>query len=63
MDKKENDRLVPIQVIAEILNISPLTIRRWMKSGLPHYTKGAGSALRFDIDEVKEWYRAEKTRK
>lgn len=44
--------------LAEKLNISVVTVNRELAKGLPSYK--VGGQVRFDFDEVKEYYRKKK---
>ena len=47
---------VTVDVVAAELQVTDKTIRNWRKQfGLPF--KKIGGALRFDLDEVREWFR------
>jgi len=45
--------MMKIEQLAELLQVSDRTIRRWLSEGLPHYR--VGNVLRFDLAAVKEW--------
>lgn len=45
--------MIKIEQLAELLQVSDSTLRRWLKEGLPHYR--VGNVLRFDLAAVKEW--------
>ena len=47
---------VTVDIIAAELQVSERTIRNWReKYGLPF--KKIGGALRFDLEEVREWFK------
>lgn len=47
---------VTVDVIASELQVSSRTIQTWRKKfGLPF--KKIGGALRFDLEEVREWFK------
>ena len=44
--------------LAEYLKVSIRTVERMMDYGAPYYkTSSDNGAIRFDLDEVKEWMR------
>ncbi|MNK85845.1 Helix-turn-helix domain protein [compost metagenome] len=46
--------LVTYKEVCSYFNISPRTLKRWKKDGLPQI-KLTYNTARFDIDAVKEW--------
>lgn len=51
---RESDRLLATRDLADRLNTTPETIRRWARLGrIPVYRVGA-KTLRFDLAEVRE---------
>lgn len=40
--------------LSESLKVTPVTIDRWMKKGMP-YLKAPNGTVRFELDEVKRW--------
>jgi excisionase family DNA binding protein len=57
------DRLLDTAEIAEILNMSPSTIRKWVHYGFIPHVK-LGRAVRFKERDIEEWIveRSEKGR-
>ena len=41
--------------LARTLGVSPRTIRRWIKEGLPSQTWGMGNIRRYRVSEAIEW--------
>tara|TARA_R100001510_G_scaffold55612_1_gene59825 strand:+ start:5564 stop:5746 length:183 start_codon:yes stop_codon:yes gene_type:complete len=50
----ETEQLLNIKQVAEYLNVSPRTIRRQMKYGLPHY-KVTHKLVRYDKLKIDKW--------
>jgi excisionase family DNA binding protein len=51
-------RILDKNEAAEIFKISPVTLDRLRKKGLPFHK--VGSQIRFDEDELKEWFKEQK---
>lgn len=51
--------MVSKKEIAKHFGVSIPTVDRWIKAGVPHYK--IGKLVRFEIEEVKEWFRNEST--
>lgn len=51
--------MVSKKEIAKHFGVSVPTVDRWIKVGVPHYK--IGKLVRFEIEEVKEWFRNEST--
>jgi excisionase family DNA binding protein len=50
------DKPVKVDVVAADLQVTDKTIRKWRQlHGLPF--KKIGGALRFDLQEVREWFK------
>ncbi len=51
---------INLKQAAEILGISDVTLRRWLKSGkpellVPHWRSGPRKVYKFDDDDVRRW--------
>ena len=43
--------------VAELLGVSPRTIKRWISMGMiPHTRLPGGRLIRFDADRVRRWF-------
>ena len=51
----EGVNLLDIRDISRRLEVSPVTIYRWIQQGLPCYTLPKGALIRFDLNAVKRW--------
>ena len=44
--------------LSQVLNVSRQSIYKWRKDGMPFYK--IGKAVRFDLEEIKEWLQTKK---
>ncbi len=51
----EGVTLLDIRDISRRLEVSPVTIYRWIQQGLPCYRLPKGALIRFDLNAVKRW--------
>lgn len=51
-----NENLMTTTETCELLQVSPSTLRRYRKAGMPHLRLG-GRTVRFVRDDVEEWVR------
>ena len=55
MDEKENDVYIGSGQVAQLFNVSPATIRRWVQSGhLKASSTTIGGHLRFKLSEIRQ---------
>lgn len=55
-DMRELPRLLTLPEVAEVLRVSPKTVRRLLKRGLPCYR--FGRSVRFEPTAVSRWLEA-----
>ncbi|MBU6335795.1 MAG: excisionase family DNA-binding protein [Chloroflexi bacterium] len=51
-DEPKRPRLVPAEVVADAVQVSPRTILEWHRQGRIPGVRPTGSTVRFDLDEV-----------
>jgi len=56
------DAVLTPEELAKALDVSPMTIWRWSKLGMPRLTKG-GAVVRYRYGEVLAWLRVNKPRR
>jgi excisionase family DNA binding protein len=55
MQDNKHNNLVSVEVIAELLNLNPMTVYKWASNKkIPSYKFGH-KMLRFDLSEIEQW--------
>lgn len=49
-----------VNQVAELLQLSPLTVRDWIRSGLLPHVKVGRRTYRIDRDDLERWLRTQK---
>lgn len=50
---QNESKLMKINDLAEVFEVTDRTIKNWLKEGMPKYQMG--KTIRFDLEEIKEW--------
>lgn len=48
-------KLLTVQQVAELIQVAPITIYKWISAGKIPYTKLPSGSVRFDPDKLQNW--------